>query len=609
MSDITANVVVSMPSQLFTMARSFKAVANGEIYIGKIDTDPVNPENRIQVYVENEDGSHVPVSQPIIINAAGYPVYNGQIAKFVTVQGHSMAVYDAYGARQFYFPNVLKYDPDQLRVDLYGIYGSTLIGWATYEDIRNYSGNGEIINCRGRSYKNDNGCGFFVVDKIDTSAQDNDGTILVDLLGRRWKRQFAGDINVSWFLDGNGPDINSSIGFQNCINAYPHSRILIPFAPDGYYFFNEVIEPQSSSFQLICCDGMQVNNQQLIYVNFNGAAFKCESTNTTFTKYQGIRFETDKESYPLAQAIRNDGFLVHGEIKNITVKNFSSKAIQINGCNCCNYEQVLIQFNDDFGLFTLAGAANTFDRIVGDNNNGGVMYSVGASNAYRNLYSEDCCKTNVSASDTNPEFYFGGDSHTVTNISINSYPGNATPPVKLDFCRNMTMIGASNKSSTAPSYSYEIELTNQDSSLTLINSSDIRIKPGVDSKNTIKIDAGYASLSPSIVVGGYGRDIIKNTPISTACFSSDGTILEANGIARVEYNTTGTYSIYMAEQVNNAEGIRVIGSADAEGYDYFVVVSEKGSFRTNSSVRIETRDTAGNLVSPKHVSVAIYGSV
>jgi hypothetical protein len=131
MSDITPNVVVSMPSQLFTMARSFKAVANGKIYIGKIDTDPVNPENRIQVYVENEDGSHVPVSQPIIINAAGYPVYNGQIAKFVTVQGHSMAVYDAYGAQQFYFPNVLKYDPDQLSKSLAGPDGTENIG---YED-------------------------------------------------------------------------------------------------------------------------------------------------------------------------------------------------------------------------------------------------------------------------------------------------------------------------------------------------------------------------------------------------------------------------------------------------------------------------------------------
>lgn len=118
MSDITANIVVSAPSQLFTMPRSFKAVANGKIYIGQIDTDPVNPANQIQVYLENEDGSHVPVAQPLIINAGGYPVYNGQIAKFVTVQGHSMAVYDSYGTQQFYYPNVLKYDPDQLRADL-----------------------------------------------------------------------------------------------------------------------------------------------------------------------------------------------------------------------------------------------------------------------------------------------------------------------------------------------------------------------------------------------------------------------------------------------------------------------------------------------------------
>lgn len=140
---INANVVVSMPSQLFTMARSFKAVANGKIYIGKIDTDPVNTENQIQVYVENEDGSHVPVSQPIIINAAGYPVYNGQIAKFVTVQGHSMAVYDAYGSQQFYFPNVLKYDPDQLRQDLAGPDGYYLIPsliqkWKDDGDLRGW---------------------------------------------------------------------------------------------------------------------------------------------------------------------------------------------------------------------------------------------------------------------------------------------------------------------------------------------------------------------------------------------------------------------------------------------------------------------------------------
>ncbi|EEJ5140583.1 phage tail protein [Salmonella enterica subsp. enterica serovar Hadar] len=128
MSNITPNVVVSMPSQLFTMAQSFKSVANGKIYIGKIDTDPVNPENQVPVYLEREDGTHVQVPQPIVINTAGYPVYNGQIAKFVTVQGHSMAVYDAYGTQQFYFPNVLKYDPDQLEYRLSQPDGYLLVG-------------------------------------------------------------------------------------------------------------------------------------------------------------------------------------------------------------------------------------------------------------------------------------------------------------------------------------------------------------------------------------------------------------------------------------------------------------------------------------------------
>lgn len=136
---IVPNVVVSMPSQLFTLARSFKAAANGKIYIGKIDTDPTIPENQIQVYLENEDGTHIPVGQPLILNAGGYPVYGGQIAKFVTVQGHSMVVYDAYNVQQFYFPNVLKYDPDQLRVeyeqfinDLHGGNGAGLVGFSPF---------------------------------------------------------------------------------------------------------------------------------------------------------------------------------------------------------------------------------------------------------------------------------------------------------------------------------------------------------------------------------------------------------------------------------------------------------------------------------------------
>ena len=115
MSKIIPNIVVSMPAQLFTLRRKFQACSNGKIYIGKINTDPTIATNQIQVYLENENGSTVAVAQPLMINHAGFPVYHGQIAKFVTVESHAMAVYDSDGAQQFYFPDILKYDPNRFK--------------------------------------------------------------------------------------------------------------------------------------------------------------------------------------------------------------------------------------------------------------------------------------------------------------------------------------------------------------------------------------------------------------------------------------------------------------------------------------------------------------
>ncbi|HFI6080591.1 TPA: phage head-binding domain-containing protein [Escherichia coli] len=220
MTDITANVIVSMPSQLFTMARSFKAVANGKIYIGKIDTDPVNPENQIQVYIENEDGSHVPVSQPIIINAAGYPVYNGQIAKFVTVQGHSMAVYDAYGAQQFYFPNVLKYDPDQLKLRLEASDGMKIIGKCQdIETLRKIEpdADGQIIILEravaGGPLLNVE----FYHDANDSSADDGISTFTTST-GKVWKQVGFDGYNV--LIAGYVPSSNNlSSVIQNIIDT------------------------------------------------------------------------------------------------------------------------------------------------------------------------------------------------------------------------------------------------------------------------------------------------------------------------------------------------------------------------------------------------------
>lgn len=115
MADTDHNFQVELPNTLFTAARSFKSLANGRVYIGLPDTDPTIPSNQIPVYLVNEDGSTVQIPQPVIINAGGHPVYSGQIiSKLVTDSNYSLAVYDAYGSQEYYFPDLSNSNPATL---------------------------------------------------------------------------------------------------------------------------------------------------------------------------------------------------------------------------------------------------------------------------------------------------------------------------------------------------------------------------------------------------------------------------------------------------------------------------------------------------------------
>ncbi|MEA1624541.1 phage head-binding domain-containing protein, partial [Salmonella enterica] len=202
MADVIPNVVISMPSQLFTLARKFQAVSNGKIFIGKIDSDPTIPENQIQVYLENEDGTTVPVSQPLIINQAGYPVYNGQIAKFVTVQGHSMAVYDSYGAQQFYYPNVLKYDPDQFKAIIGSEYGTSMIGQCeSVSSLRNIEPqqNDSRILVASHTSGHEIGGGWFYSVTDGSDYEDDNGCVIKTIGGAAWVRKVSGGIDATYY--------------------------------------------------------------------------------------------------------------------------------------------------------------------------------------------------------------------------------------------------------------------------------------------------------------------------------------------------------------------------------------------------------------------------
>lgn len=111
MSDISASIALTNPRPLFTDTRSFRALANGRVFVGIPDTDPTIPGNQIPVYIENEDGSHVQIQQPLIINSAGMIVYGGQVVKIVMTQNYSIAIYNQYNTLVDYVPDFFKGTP------------------------------------------------------------------------------------------------------------------------------------------------------------------------------------------------------------------------------------------------------------------------------------------------------------------------------------------------------------------------------------------------------------------------------------------------------------------------------------------------------------------
>lgn len=79
--------------------------------------------------------------------------------------------------------------------------GATLIGGATYAQIRAYTGSATKIHCLGRSNVFDGAHGDFVLDLDDTTSPDDGGYCLVDALGRRRKRQYQGPVKMAWYVD------------------------------------------------------------------------------------------------------------------------------------------------------------------------------------------------------------------------------------------------------------------------------------------------------------------------------------------------------------------------------------------------------------------------
>lgn len=94
----------AIPPRLLTLVSSFKGSANGQMYIGRADTNPLVSANQIPVYLERADGSRMLVSQPILLDESSAPRINSEAGRLVTQESYALAVHDREGGSSFIFP-------------------------------------------------------------------------------------------------------------------------------------------------------------------------------------------------------------------------------------------------------------------------------------------------------------------------------------------------------------------------------------------------------------------------------------------------------------------------------------------------------------------------
>lgn len=185
-----------------------RPVANGYLYVGEPDTDPTVIINQKDIFVQQESGAIVSVSQPLRTNAGGVPEYDGSPVTLLTNGNYSLAVHDSNASQVYYIPAIFYNDED------------VISAVADYTSLRAITGSidGEQISVSYRTIFGDQGGGLFQWDSTDHSTAtgtgyvdaDTDSGIFVapdsDLTGANgaWVRVYAGPVLAPWF--GNDRD-------------------------------------------------------------------------------------------------------------------------------------------------------------------------------------------------------------------------------------------------------------------------------------------------------------------------------------------------------------------------------------------------------------------
>ena len=99
-----ASSIVQMEGGYYPFFDKGQPIAGGQLYVGLSGFDPEPIGNQIAVQAVQQDGSTVPMAQPITLSAGGVPSLNGANVVLVTDGDYSMKVLDKIGGLAYYHP-------------------------------------------------------------------------------------------------------------------------------------------------------------------------------------------------------------------------------------------------------------------------------------------------------------------------------------------------------------------------------------------------------------------------------------------------------------------------------------------------------------------------
>lgn len=266
--------LVDSPYTPFTIKNQFKAISNGKVYIGEVDKDPLNPSQQIQVYVVDETGSNVPVSQPIQLNAGGYLVYNGQVSKFITLEPYSIVVLNSVNAEMWRVDDISKVDPDNI----------------TASNVRDTTNGGSVQD---------------FIDKVEGGDLTviATGTTTPRSLGER----FADVVNVKDFGAKGDGESNDTEAIKAAIN----SDLGAVYFPKGTYLVESIITP-ISGMTLIADNNAEIVSTITTVPGEYNQIFRADDATSNIT-INGVKFSSENINF--------NAFGFYGQVTNLTLIN------------------------------------------------------------------------------------------------------------------------------------------------------------------------------------------------------------------------------------------------------------------------------------------------